>query len=75
MKPVNAAFVVLLLVLMKSKKIDKVYIITQSSLKLIDFLNYFRVNSDFNSGGIFPHDQRSTLFTHLSFHTQCSEVL
>lgn len=75
MKPVNAAFVVLLLVLMKSKKIDKVYIINQSSLKLIDFLNYFCANSDFNSGGIFPHDQRSTLFTHLSFHTQCSEVL
>lgn len=67
MKPVNAAFVVLLLVLMKSKKIDKVYIINQPSLKLIDFLNYFRANSDFNSGGIFPHDQRPTLFTHLSF--------
>ena len=30
MKPVNAAFVVL----MKSEKIDKVYIINQSSLKL-----------------------------------------
>ena len=55
LKPVNAAFVVLLLILMKWKKIDKVYIINQSSLKLIDFLrNYFRANSDFNSGGNAP---------------------